>query len=55
MIFAWSTGNVKSLIQPYDPDHNACGLDATVVNFPYIYFAAPLSGTAALYTTVCVS
>jgi hypothetical protein len=29
-IFAWSTGSPQKLIQPYDVDHNACGLTGSV-------------------------
>jgi solute carrier family 44 (choline transporter-like protein), member 2/4/5 len=54
-LFAWSTGSPQKLLQPYDVDHNGCGLSGTnTQDFPYVYFAAPLSQSAALYTTVCV-
>ena len=49
-----SKGNPEALIVPYDPSHQACG-EGLAKDFPYIYFADPLAGAAALYTTVCVT
>jgi len=37
---------------PFDPDHRACGIDAAVKDYPFIYFTNPTPTT--LYDTVCV-
>ena len=50
--FAFSKGNPKKVIAPYDPDHRACGLDKAVKDYKYIYFTNPSKGN--LWQTVCV-
>jgi len=54
IIYACVSGDPKMLMLPYEANHNACGLSADVIDYPYIYFAAPLSTTRKLYATVCV-
>jgi hypothetical protein len=45
-------GEPKKLMQPYDPDHNGCGLGDTL-QYPFIYFVNPL-GSHPTTDTVCV-
>ena len=60
-VFAVKNGDPRRIAIPYDPDRNiyqnyyidrACGVDAGVEDYPYIYFANPSPNY--LYVTTCV-